>query len=1306
MKGFTGAVKFGVAVLSIFAVLTLFLFWVMPVLSSTPYTKSTYNEFNITYDSYPLYINWTSDIINVTGKVDGLILYVENGSTHILSNYSQNSFYSAGGNYPNLGDSSNYSMCFTDATDGSGMKFSVQNASNGIFSNTSTLDTSNVWILNLSAHSICPPGRYYGYFTVRNLTNSSSYVNNTANVSAIIDIPISKDNTLNSTDFSGFFYGTMPEDYYTYHSYYFNTSEFENTTAVTISLSGFSEDVDLFLFDSDGIIKNASMNPGTQSEKISYMHLPYGEMWEIRVYGTKSTVYKGHIYFSRINASVSSINLGTMDPNQNGTKTNGNSLFRLSNVDNKNVTNVQQITELYRVEKWDNDGRGYDKNNYSIEVLVPSFAEKLMVKIEWAKQSTGNVSNWTLYLYNPSGTLIGSSLDQYISANVTNATAMESVTTTTISEGYWNVTVINGNTSEEQTPSVYNITAYIWFNSSRWIATNFTNGTLIGAAGMGNPTNASCDVNVSINTPQEKLMNGSYEGFLRYTNNSGWVINVPLKFDLKAGFLILNHNISNATATFIIKESIGIDKNRFINISYNNSGAYDIYFNYSHSSFNLTNDESWINFTIDNLPGSTSDRGHIIPAYSSDTIDITLNISQAITHDTQGIYNGWITFNTTLAADDGLNDTTRSYPYGNFNISIKVNLTDELEINITGIKWDSQGGLPYEMENITRNDTFTFKFYVTLPNGTNVTLYSHHNATLIHLNESNMTTHGGHLSNRTYGWSSYNNPICDGNDFCYVNGTLRPNFLGGKYTVRINVSYYTGRVNLTGTGVYNYLIVNNTGLNMSIINNGAGSKNNNIGTIDEGKSKYFNISVTNYGNATARGKLLMGTCSYVTITAYAANDTSGCYWGKSGNYFTLNLGPQKTCWFAWKITASSTHDSNKSCVDSNLISINFTDPSFGNISGVTLIVGNADASSSSGNDGGDDSDDGDSSTTTDRSVSITNYDSLVSIVLGSSGSTNVTVKNTGEVTSAIKLNVSVDGISKTISPTYCNLGVNAECDFEVTLDVYNETNLGNHAGTLRAYVSQYETWYDEESFTVKVLSNPEREAEINDSYINLSATLEGLINEFNALRPTIIGLVSEDNLTFVDNLVNDTNSLITESWNAIASGDYITAEEKLNQVEANIITLNNGITALKLEAETNRSMQQGGLWIWIVIGVIIAGAAGFLIYMLMPPSGYHPKYGYSKESLTKKIKRFFKRKGKVKSIKKSISAKNIKKVFKRKEDPTNYAKTDVKGFYSGRSYEKPSGAGFDYQTKSKIDTLSKKIQSFKKRAVKHLPSKK
>jgi hypothetical protein len=1297
MKGFIGAVKLGAGVLSIFTLLTLLMFYVVPVFSSEANSIAVGGAFNVTYDSSPLYINWSSDIINVTGKVDGLVLYIQNGSTRITANYTQNSFYTTSPKtYPNL-DTTNYAKCFTSGSN-TGMKFNVQNASSGIFSNTSQLNTGSMyWLLNLSAHTECPPGRYYGYFNILNKTNSSFTSSSSyANVTALIDVTINKNNTLNNATLSGPFYGRFPGNYTDYHSYYFNTSEFENASSLTLTLSGFSENLDLFLFDTNGDLVNASTNKGSVTEKISYLHLPYNQRWEVRIFGNVSANqdYTGNLYFSRIDVNVSSMDFGTLDPKQDKS-----SVFRMNNTDSQNVTGVNEIAEVYRFQIWDNQTTGFNVANYSTQLLVPKFATQVMIKIEWSEHmNTGNVSNWTLRVTDPNGNLLGTSQGHYHSANVTNATATEYVTVTSVGlirEGYWNITVMNASNDWPLNP--YNISAYVWFNASKWISTNFTNSTLL--EGFGNASvNNTYDINVSITVPDEGFINGSYRGFLRYTNSSGWEINVPLRFDVKAGLLILNQNMSNATTIISINDNIGFNRNRFMNITYNNTGGYDIYFNYTTSSFNLTNGGSWINFTVDSLPGVTTGVGHLISAYSASSMDITLNVTNITTNDKTGTYSGWLAFNTSIVSTQNMNDTTRSYPYGSFNLSLSVNLNNNVTINISGIPLDSQGGLGYVMENKSTNGTFMFNFSVTLANGTRVPLSYPALISRIWINESNITSYGANLNATSQGKAA---GMCD-NGFCYVNASLRQNLVGGKYIVYINATYDTGRMNLTGTGSYNYLHLNNTGLNITITNNGAGTTTRSIGTIDEDNFVYFNTTVSNYGNQTANSKFSLSGCSYVTIESYASrrtNNANDCRTSKTSDYFMLDIPAEKTCWFSWKITASAIDDSNKTCTGTNLISLNATESGFGNITDITLTVGNADASASEGDD---DNGDGGSPTAYDRSLDITNHESSLTAVLGETVKTNITVKNTGDVSTTVKIDsVTIDGMTTSFIPSYCNLGSSNSCDFEVTFNIDGDTNIGIHSGTYRVCTSGYcDTYYDTENFIVTVLPTPERETEINESYQNLSAVFQTFVNQFNTIKPSLSGLVSENNLTRVEGLVSDTTTLIEQAWAAIISGDYITAEESLTEADEKISMISNGIADLQKEADTNRALQGGGIWLWVIIGVIIAGAAGFLIYMLMPTSGYHPKYGYHKQSTSKNIKIFFKRKGRAATIKSRMNIKGVRRIFSsKKQADTEYARHGVRDFYEGYKYEKSSSPssrlGFNQQNSRFFGKIKKMLKRSK-----------
>ena len=302
--------------------------------------QSSNGAFNVT-PSF-IYINWTSGTINVTSNSDNLTVIVDNSSTQIFSNYSQFDRYLIG-DYENLTGAA-WNLCF-NSTPGANpnMKFRVQNETGSFTTTSKTLNQTNSTLFYIIPYVFCPPGKYYGYFYVKNETNHTE--NLTVNVS--VHIPISEQNTFNRTTNRGFFRGATVLNYGYYHSYYFNTSLGENATALTVTLGSSSYDMDIFLYDSSGNLLAKSINSTSLEEIVHNLPTTPG-MYEIRVYGNVSANYNGYLYFSTLNitnttgSKITSIDFGELDAN--GTS---NRAFILKNEDDQVLTSVKERKVIY-----------------------------------------------------------------------------------------------------------------------------------------------------------------------------------------------------------------------------------------------------------------------------------------------------------------------------------------------------------------------------------------------------------------------------------------------------------------------------------------------------------------------------------------------------------------------------------------------------------------------------------------------------------------------------------------------------------------------------------------------------------------------------------------------------------------------------------------------------------------------------------------------------------------------------------------------------------------------------------------------
>jgi len=404
----------------------------------------------------------------------------------------------------------------------------------------------------------------------------------------------------------------------------------------------------------------------------------------------------------------------------------------------------------------------------------------------------------------------------------------------------------------------------------------------------------------------------------------------------------------------------------------------------------------------------------------------------------------------------------------------------------------------------------------------------------------------------------------------------------------------------------------------------------------------FTMVVTNYGPSDANGDIYMSDCSYATVEAKYRG--GNCADGQGGRYFNITLSGNgtETCWYEWEITPADSVDEDKTCT----LSISSTDPSFNNITGITFVVSNnattseEEEESSSGNGGGGggctsdsqcaasyycDTSTGDCTALSCTSsqyisdhqcvdylytVSITEYTEKLSVLLGSSNTTKVKIKNTGDDALTAKLNISIDsGITYSVEPAGYGLIPDASHDFTVTFSALNTTTIGDHEGSFRAWTSKDTSTYYAKSFILTVLPTAEREEEISSNYSTSAMNYTAALEKFSRMKAS--GLVSEENITRTELLLNESKDISDQIKAALDSGDYATAESLLGSLESLLNRVNSEMSTLAEEEEIGAVMFQSALWMYGVAAVVIIGIAAFIVYMLMPPKkGYKPGYGF------------------------------------------------------------------------------------------------
>jgi len=733
----------------------------------------------------------------------------------------------------------------------------AQNTSGGgntVYSLSPGSSTNFTLIFNVSSDlRTCKPGRYYtSNFVIRNLTNSTENLT----IAVTVDLSISSNNSGNiNLPYTGIasFNGGLLLNAKTYHLYHFNTSEVTNATSVYINISwaNSSQDIDLFLFDNSGNLLAKSINKTGTSESLFYSFLPFSPtVYEIRLYGnsTSAITYNGNVIFSTLNSTNRTLNFEVRNVSSQTNQT-----FALNNTGNLTLSNVTESKDLYHVNMFS------DNVTKIFTFLAPdsTVSRGLKVSLNW----TG-AGNYSLYLYNPSGTLIASSINKHLYANVSSAMREEYAETTSITKGVWRAEVKNSTPTADN----YTLTIYQYIvNPSDWINTTYNTTTFNGTSLQNYVHNIT--VNITLTIPN-KSMDGIYEGYVRYTSSANQIINLPVTINVTTPMLVVNNTIESET--FILTENYGFNLTRSVTFQVNNTGFYDIAVNITNSSSNLTCNAALTSGCSGNYTNFTFNSFNSIGNYNYQNLTVNVTFNSSLP---QGAYDGWIFINAT-----GETESLSSHPYRTFNLTFRLNLTDALvvrTISATSTDGDNTVNLSSVPENVT------VKIIVSYVNGTNVTDLVLNdtdprdlskNFTGVWLFEPNVS----YRYPRSGSLLMYKgtDPIFYGG-YYNINATIPSDtsgMPGGVYAIYVNVSHKRDSFSYSGYGDGAYITVNSTGFYM---NSSTPPIN-----VDNGSSTNFTIKIYNFGPLSGSTNIYFdkGTCP-VTITLpspYCSVVTGSC----------------------------------------------------------------------------------------------------------------------------------------------------------------------------------------------------------------------------------------------------------------------------------------------------------------------------------------------------------------------------------------------------------------------------------------------
>lgn len=1146
--------------------------------------SSPLQQFNVTTDVIRL--NWTNSyranvsLIASNSSWDGITVELLNDTT----------------TYPNSQLAANYSQGTQPAVCQK-IPLLVFNTSSSQYSNTNvTLSSSSISNITLvHTHGECYPGRYIANnFTIRNTTRT----NETANITIILDIPIQSNNTLNTTTGVGNFSGSMPINTTVYHSFYFNATsgtdgEIPNPTGVTINISS-SQDVDIFLFDSSGILKAKAINK-TLNDSLQFNFLPQSsEMWEIRVYGnsTSEISYNGGILFTTLNMTNSSNQLASLiDFRVINSTSNTSQSVTLKNEGNLTLSSVSESKELYYVKRFG----GSSKQNFTVLVPNSTITKGVKISLNW----TGS-GNYSLNLLNQSGLLIANSTNKFLYANKTNATQEEYLETANIgsTSGLWTIEVTNNTNVTDE----YNLTAYLYVDTSSWITTNYTTMTF-NKTGLNNYTSA---VQINLTVPST-AMNGTYEGYVRYLDANKAGIKTPIKIDVTTPMLVVNNTLGNKT--FVTDDNYGGNVTRILYFNISNPGFYNVSLSFTDSGNLSCYSGSCSGYNASFVYNTTN----YISANSETFIRVNLTFNSTLPANT--MYSGWISVNATNP-----DSKLTAHPFSEHLINLELNLTNLLDLKTDFMSADWSNRV---IENMSVGQNITVKADVFYINGTGpMTTLNISNFTSVWLQERNVTSSIGRIP-RTGNLSFYaaRSPFyclasCPfgGTNHYFINATVPANTPGGLYDVYVSTSYKEHSSTFTGQASNRTLIINNTGLRMTAMNSTALTRNN-------GTTYDFYVNVSNYGTKAASSATINFTesCSGYSV---AATSYSGCgSTSTSGASFIINPAAQNTsCVVWWTITAGSTA---ASVCQGNIIGDSPNNRWFDSYGVNVSVIVNCPYCNATPGEPTDGTTDGTTPPTDGeaaRHLNITEYTSLVVVVQGESNTTTLTVKNINTTrTQDVKLSVEVINSSwVSVTPSLPSITPLQSVNFTITFDIPDSAEVKDYSGRFVAIGNYANVSKD---FTLRVLPSEEEEIEITETFNSYKLNMTELENETEEAKN------QGYNVSVVEDKLRELRLTIEQAENYINQGDYFNAYQLFVDIE----TL---LGETRAELEKAKRVEGGGIFewqpwmIWIFVGLGSVGAV-VLAYLFWPTKakikGFAPKKPSKLMEVFKKPREVFKR---------------------------------------------------------------------------------
>ncbi|MBN1896949.1 MAG: hypothetical protein JW789_04485 [Candidatus Aenigmarchaeota archaeon] len=239
----------------------------------------------------------------------------------------------------------------------------------------------------------------------------------------------------------------------------------------------------------------------------------------------------------------------------------------------------------------------------------------------------------------------------------------------------------------------------------------------------------------------------------------------------------------------------------------------------------------------------------------------------------------------------------------------------------------------------------------------------------------------------------------------------------------------------------------------------------------------------------------------------------------------------------------------------------------------------------------------------------------------------VFIKNTGnkDITVELDTSLEVDGLEINISPSEQTIADGKEGLFVVLFTTAEDAKVGINEGTFKA-TTDFSTAKAEQAFTVTIEPLPATIAKIKTDYPDYTSRVNSMFAELEAAKAWL----TEGNLTLAEAKAVELEALLNSLTDAMDSEDFVHASMYMDDIDA---LLSDARSILDASAVPGASFDWNTIFMWIMIVVVVAGAAGLLFYMMAPTKGYALGKGYVSQSGTKKLS------GIITSIRESFTSK-------------------------------------------------------------------